>query len=303
MYWFLFVIYLGGVNQMAEEIIYKRINECDLRAIYHPVEEANKPLLLYIHGGGLIWGSPSDLLRSQIKIYNEAGYNVLSIAYRLAPETKIPEIVEDVQDAFTWVLEEGIKNYSYNSEKVAVIGCSAGGYLALMTGTFNIKPQAIISFYGYGDIIGDWYQEPSEHFNSFPSIKKPLVERLIKEEEISEATLFIRYPIYLYMRQQGEWLKYTTDFESHTHIEELKSYSPLYLVDESYPPTLLLHGNEDEEVPYDQSLQMQAILNEKNVKNDFVIIEGGKHSFDKLMFRTEVKEAFQKVIIFLNEVL
>lgn len=288
---------------MKEEFIYKRINECDLRAVLFPTTEFNKPLIIYIHGGGLIWGSPEDLIKEQIKLYNEAGYNVLSLAYRLAPETKIPEIVDDIRDALQWVYEEGIKEFNFNSDKVAVIGSSAGGYLALHTGTFKFRPNAIVSFYGYGDITGNWYKEPSKHFSIFPSIKKPFVDLLINEKEVAEAPILTRYAIYLYCRQQGEWLDYTIDMNEGSIEQDLESYSPIFLIDDTYPPTLQLHGDKDEEVPYDVPLRMKASLNDNHIKNKLITIKGGRHSFDKHMHDQQVKDAFDEVLHFLDETL
>ena len=52
---------------------------------------------------------------------------VVSIDYRLAPETKLPAIVEDVQDACRWVRERGPKLFRIAPERLAVMGGSAGG--------------------------------------------------------------------------------------------------------------------------------------------------------------------------------
>lgn len=288
---------------MVKEFIYKKVNDCDLHAILFSVEQSNQPLLIYIHGGGLIWGGPNDLAKEQIKLYNHAGYNVLSIAYRLAPETKLPQIIEDVQDALKWVYEEATKEIDFDSSKVAVIGSSAGGYLALLTGTFDIRPKAIVSFYGYGDILGEWYLEPSAHFNTFPTVKKPLADMLIKNKEISEASIFTRYAIYLYCRQQGVWLHYTNDLNGSSLKDELIGYCPRSLIDENYPPTMLLHGDQDEDVPYEESQKMKKALDDKDIKNVFVTIKDGKHSFDKHMHDDQVKVAFNKVLDFLKETL
>lgn len=286
---------------MKKRFIYKRVSDCNLHALLFPVADPNKPLLIYLHGGGLIWGGPNDLIKEQIKLYNEAGYNVLSIAYRLAPETKIQAIAEDIRDALKWVRDEGKKEFNFDSERVAMIGSSAGGYLALLSGTFDIKPKAIISFYGYGDISGQWYIEPSAHFNTFPSVKKPFADMLIKKKEISEASALRRYAIYLYCRQEGEWLNYTVDMNERLTTQGLLEYCPTYLVNDSYPPTLLLHGNNDEEVPYEESLRMKAALDKNKVENQLITIRDGKHSFDKHMHDEQVKRAFDKVLKFLNK--
>ena len=77
--------------------------------------------------------------------YNQAGFSVFSIDYRLAPESRLPEIVEDVRDALAWLKQEGLSRFDLDVSRIAVAGSSAGGYLGLMTGTFADKPTAIVS--------------------------------------------------------------------------------------------------------------------------------------------------------------
>ncbi len=54
--------------------------------------------------------------------------------YRLAPEVKLPAIIEDVHDAFRWLRSEGSAKFHIDPRKVVVSGGSAGGYLTMMTG-------------------------------------------------------------------------------------------------------------------------------------------------------------------------
>ena len=84
----------------------------------------------------------------------------MAIDFRLAPETKLSEITADVRDAFTWVREKGARLHGINPELLGVVGHSAGGYLALISGNFLPRPRALVSFYGYGDITGEWATTP-----------------------------------------------------------------------------------------------------------------------------------------------
>jgi acetyl esterase/lipase len=78
----------------------------------------------------------------------KAGYAVVSIDYRLAPETKLPAILEDLQDACKWVREKGPELFHINPTKIAVMGGSAGGYLTLAAG-FRVdpRPTALVSLW------------------------------------------------------------------------------------------------------------------------------------------------------------
>jgi len=142
-------------------IVYKKNSEFEINGDFYATSKDNAPVIVYIHGGGLVWGSKEDLKEEQIHFYLEDGFNIFSIDYRLAPETKLPEIKTDIADALLWVKQEGTKHFNYDPNKIVVIGGSAGGFLSLLTGIFEVKPNAIVSFYGYGDLTGDWAHRPS----------------------------------------------------------------------------------------------------------------------------------------------
>ena len=84
------------------------------------------------------------------------------------------------------------------------------------------------------------------------AVPEVLVQQLVQKHPISEGPIERRFGIYLYCRQQGKWIDYLTDKNEGT----LDPFCPLKKVDESYPPTLLLHGDADEDVPFEQSVFM-----------------------------------------------
>jgi len=282
-------------------ITYKTINDYDIKADFYPASGSNAPLLVYIHGGGLIWGSREDIRQEQVTLYNEAGYHVLSIDYRLAPETKLPEITEDIKDVFHWLESEGKRKLDFDPERTAVIGSSAGGYLALLTGTFTVKPKAIISLYGYGNILGEWYTKPSPHFTKMTNVPKMLVNNLIQNKPISVGPIEKRYAIYLYCRQQGKWNDYVSGMNPVLSRDKLEKLSPVNNIGADYPPSMLLHGDRDEDVPYEESVRMAEALNKAEIPNQLITIPGGKHVFDEHMEDATVKDAFSQMLKFLNK--
>lgn len=91
------------------------------------------------------------------------GAALVSIDYRLCPETVMTELVADVCDAVSWVRREGPQLFGADPDRVIVAGSSAGGYLALTVG-FKAEPvAAVLDLYGYGDLVRDWYSAPSRH--------------------------------------------------------------------------------------------------------------------------------------------
>ena len=95
---------------------------------------------MWIHGGALIMGSRKGLDVRFCAELLKRNFAIVSIDYRLAPETKLPGIIEDVQDAWRWVRQEGPKRFGIDPDRIATAGGSAGGYLTLMTG-FCLGPR------------------------------------------------------------------------------------------------------------------------------------------------------------------
>lgn len=286
---------------MKTTFIYKEINNCTIQGDFYPIQEEQAPLIIYIHGGGLIWGDKTDMNKEQITRYNQAGFNVCSIDYRLAPETQLPEIVEDIQDILIWLKNEGKEIYNFDPERMAVIGSSAGGYLALLSGTFKIKPKVIVSFYGYGDILGDWYAKPSPHFTNMTMVPELLSKQLIQNKTITNAPIERRYAIYLYYRQQGKWLNNVMDLDPNIYANKIREFCPIHCIDANYPITMLLHGDRDKDVPYEESVNMSKALTKFGVKNQLITIPNGEHIFDQNMQNPDAIQAVNQVITFLQE--
>ena len=90
-----------------ESRVYKSVPGCEIRAdVYRAPGSVPTPALIWIHGGCLMYGSRMNIRPAHLDAYLAAGWTVVSIDYRLAPETLLPAIVEDlqVQAAFDAVL-------------------------------------------------------------------------------------------------------------------------------------------------------------------------------------------------------
>ncbi|MFD2115055.1 alpha/beta hydrolase [Paenibacillus yanchengensis] len=286
---------------MAETFIYREVGNCSVEGTLHRSPLKHAPLIIFIHGGGLVWGSKDDMHKEQIKRYTEAGFNVFSVDYRLAPETKLPEIRDDIAYLLKWIKTDASSIFGFDSKRVAVIGNSAGGYLALLSGTFDIKPDAIVSFYGYGQITGDWYRNASSHFTAMPTVTKSLAEQLVQPTPIAAAPIHTRYAIYLYCRQTGSWLDWVAGKKLAEDSAALKKFAPIELADSNYPATFLIHGNADEDVPYAESVAMKLKLDTAGVSNELLTIDNGKHNFDANMSDPNAIYAVEQTIKFLTD--
>lgn len=85
-------------------------------------------VVLYLHGGGYVIGSPRSHRHLAAAIARAAGTRALVLDYRLAPEHPFPAALEDAVAAYQWLLAQGIA-----PQRVVVAGDSAGGGLTVAT--------------------------------------------------------------------------------------------------------------------------------------------------------------------------
>jgi len=288
-----------------ETYVYKTAGDCDIKAdVYVPPGAAGPTAaIVHIHGGALIYGSRKGIDRTQLALYLEAGYTVICIDYRLAPETKLPEIIADLQDAFRWVADPGPELFSVDPGRIAAVGHSAGGYLALTSGcSVAPRPRAIVSFYGYGDIVGDWYGKPDPFYCKQPAVSEEESGRHVRGPVISEMYEGRgKEKFYLYCRQNGLWPLEVSGHDPDEEPSFFVPYSPARNVTADYPPVLLLHGDRDTDVPYDLSVMMERELSRHGVRHELVTMARRGHGFDHEMDDSQVIDAFGKVLAFLDE--
>ncbi|QCJ42236.1 alpha/beta hydrolase [Bacillus sp. S3] len=285
---------------MKKTVVYKKNDFFEIKADFHGIPHDNAPVAVYIHGGGLVWGTREEISEDMLKLYTDNGIAIFSIDYRLAPGTKLPDILEDIQDALHWLELEGPKQFSIDPNRIAVIGSSAGGFLALSAGTFTHKPRAIVSFYGYGDLVGTWATTPSSFYCQKDIVPKGVAASLVTDQTITEASIEERFLFYVYARQHGTWIEEITGIRPEGNTEVLRKYCPIHNITSDYPPTLLLHGTKDTDVPYEQSVFMRAAIKKEGAEAKLITIPNGEHVFDKDFYNPVVQNALKQVIDFLQ---
>jgi acetyl esterase/lipase len=91
--------------------------------------KAAAPALLWVHGGGLIFGSPEQDDRTSMAFARELGITVAAVRYRLAPDSPAPAAVEDAYAALRGLIARA-SNLHINIDRIAIGGASAGGGIA-----------------------------------------------------------------------------------------------------------------------------------------------------------------------------
>lgn len=254
-----------------------------LADVYRPAGSEVVPAIVWIHGGGLIMGHREGVPGRIRDIAKHQGCAIVSIDYRLAPETKLPQLISDVEAAFSWIADNGARQFHLNPQRLVVAGASAGGYLTLITGyRATPRPVALVSLFGYGDLTGDWYATPSPHPRH--NNRKVTREEALQQTDgtiISDARQRSGDggSIYLYYRQTGRWPQEVSGFSPETIEERMKPFEPIHNVTADYPPTLLMHGTSDTDVPWEQSEMMAEQFRRHDVPFEFHSIRNGEHGF------------------------
>ena len=287
---------------------FKTVRDTEIKAdVYRHADEQVRPVVVWIHGGALVMGNRTGVPSQLIELCRSDGFALVSIDYRLAPEVKLPAIIEDVIDAIVWIRRDGPKLFQCDTNKIVVTGGSAGGYLTMMTGCcVEPRPTALVAYWGYGDVDGDWYAKPSEHYRTTAALVPKdeayagVGRTVVTGSEGGTDQQKARSRFYLYLRQNGLWPKEVVGFDPATERAKFDPYCPIRNIDERYPPILMIHGTLDTDVPYEQSAAMAKELARRNRPHELVTVPGAGHGLaggDKQL----IADAHARVAEFIRE--
>ncbi len=262
---------------------YKTVGQLEIQAdVYRHEDSVQRPVIVWLHGGALIMGGRSNVPNQLRELAQESGFVLVSLDYRLAPEARLPEIIEDLRDGLDWVRESGPELFHAEPSRLVVAGASAGGYLALMSGiTLDPPPSAIVSYWGFSDVDGDWTTEPSAAYRKGKVIDKETAWSGVGGQVLTctnQENGRGRSAFFLYLKQTGQWINAVSGLDPKTDREKLTPFCPIRNVSSKYPPTLFLHGTADNDVPVEQSIAMARKLEGQGVVRELITIDGGGHS-------------------------
>lgn len=257
-----------------------------LEATFHKSIKPNKenPLIIYIHGGGLIYGSKDDLPLVHIEKFTQLGFNILALDYPLIPESSLKTLLNSLEDGINW----GLSTFA-NDDNFILFGRSAGAYLSLVLSAkfLEKKPKAIISFYGYYSLMDKELNKPSDFYTQYPLLDDVMIAPLIQKKPLFNAPIEQRFPIYLSYRQRGVWISKMLD-----QITNVENFS---LTDDdirALPPLFIAASKDDQDVPYTQSSHLHDLA----TQSELCTITNLPHDFDRLVDDVQTKKAYHQLM-------
>lgn len=263
--------------------------ELPLQATFYQAASSNyHATILYLHGGGLMFGQRNDLPTEYIQLLTEAGYGVLALDYLLAPESKLDVILDNILRAVDWFLAEGAETLNVPTSDYYVMGRSAGGYLALYTSVHATQlPMGVISFYGYFNLNEAAFNMPSRHFLKYQKVPEQMLRSLVQYRPLVAAPMEERFPLYLSARQRGNWISLLTAKPS-----EAASFSLSQSQLATLPRTFITAATGDPDVPVRQSKLLANYIPDA----ELILLELNEHDFDRTAIQQHGLPVYRRLV-------
>jgi acetyl esterase/lipase len=216
---------------------------------YAPKGPGKHPIAIVIHGGGYVGGTSRNGSEGYTANFlAPAGYAVFAINYRLAPKYPYPYMVYDTERAIRFI-RYNAKRWDADSNKIALVGGSAGGFLSNMVGLL---------------------QAPGN-----PSAKDPVDRESARVQAV--VTMFAQSSFATVPLNKSTHALLDPLIQQKGEQEALKEASPITYVSKNAPPFLQILGDKDEYIPFTEATNLDAALKKDGISSEIIRIPGGHH--------------------------
>jgi len=251
-------------------------NERQSLDFYYPTQKKYEqdPLVIFVHGGGWITGRKESInfnrFNGAIEKVRAAGFAVASPSYTLATDgnSPFPQNIRDVIEAINWLKANAIE-YGLDSNRIGLMGESAGAHLALMLTLHAYadehpqwsKPKIdyLVDVYGPTEMKDLYFSETVDSLNSF----------------IRKLPAMLREPLDISQNLMG----FDPQKDSLKASKFMNDYSPIRYLNSGMPPTLVIHGDHDQLVAVEQSRRLVARMESLKLEYKYYELAGVNHAF------------------------
>ncbi|PAY21071.1 lipase [Rhodopirellula sp. SM50] len=227
----------------------------DLKLDFYPSQtDGLSPLIVWVHGGA--WRS-GDKRNLPIKQLTERGFAIASLNYRLSVTARFPAQTEDIKAGIRFLRAHATR-FEIDPDRIVIAGASAGGHLAALVGVsagaqaledrsmgnadVSSDVSAIVSLYGASNLQTILSQSTPHGL----SVREPALKLLLGDVPTGVP-------------------------------EAARLASPVEHVDSGDPPLLLIHGDQDPQMPINQSHELHGAYERAGLDVTFHVIHGAAH--------------------------
>ena len=242
--------------------------------LYMPAEATNPPLLVYVHGGAWRRGSKDGIRTTP---FVEDGYAMASLDFRLSGEAMFPAQIHDIKAAIRFLRGNAV-SFGYDAARLAILGTSSGAHLATLVGVTN----------GHDELegeVGDYLEQSSD------------VQAIVSYYGASNLTTILKQSTPHGLSVRVPALDLLLGGQPDEQVGLARLASPVFHVEASDPPLLILHGDQDPQMPINQSHELHHAYKEHDLQVQFEVVHGAAHGGE--LFRDEKRNPL--VEAFLDE--
>jgi acetyl esterase/lipase len=241
--------------------------------LYLPDSGAGAPLVVWVHGGAWENGNKSAM---PLEPVIERGFAVASLDFSPASKAPFPGQIHEIKAAIRFLRAQA-KHYGYDASRIAIAGASSGAHLAAVVGTSNGRTEL-------EGTLGDHRSESSA------------VHAIVSYFAATNLTTILAQstPFGLGVREPA--LKRLLGAAPKDAEPLARLASPVFQVDRNDPPLLLFHGDQDPQMPINQSHELEGAYEQQGLDAELVVVHGAAHGGDAFYSPDNV----QRVAAFLS---
>lgn len=255
---------VSGVETDTQTYFTSEYGELTLNVYYKKVlfKDGAKglPVILYTHGGGWIQGSKKDH-EYDSKLYAENNYVAVSVDYDLSKKDRhlAGTTERQILEAIAWV-KKNIAGYGGDPESLYLTGDSAGGNLAL-----NVS-----------------YKINAGIYTEAGGVTLPKIKAVAVTYPVTDPVLFYNNKDVIVGKASNQMATYYTGGSPEEKKEAYDSITPKNFLSSSTPPTLVITGKADVQVPLSATEAFVNALQQNGTETNLVTVPFCNHAFDSV---------------------
>jgi len=258
----------------TRDVIYGRKHGMALTMdVFKPLRRYNQGAVVMVMSGG--WFSAPEMINPEFFLpLLHHGYTVFTVVHGSQPRFTIPEVIEDMHRSIRFIRHHAA-DYGIDPERIAIVGGSAGGHLALMMGTAGKEGDArakdpVDRESSRVQAVGCFF--PPTDFMNYGTEGRDVLTAL-------EAELAAFKAPFDFVRLDAESRRFLRVEDPQRRLEIAREISPVTHVSPDDAPALVIHGDADKLVPIQQAIAIQQRYEQAGVPFKLVVKEGQAHGW------------------------